>query len=144
LRRILDDRPLRESLAARGRARAVQFSWEKTGAATASVFRAARAGPAPDSPPARALAALAQRIQETEADARLRLEKMLQAAHEADVRLEKMLQADAESQLRLTKMLQAAHEADVRLAKMLQADEEAEKRLAKMLQANEEADRRGA
>jgi glycosyltransferase involved in cell wall biosynthesis len=115
LRRILDDATLRESLAARGRDRARTFSWSKTAAQTAAVFESALRAPA-ESPAARALRELGRRIAAGEAQADVRLAKMLQAAHEADVRLAKMLQASEEADKRGVKLEQAHAEAQGHLA----------------------------
>jgi glycosyltransferase involved in cell wall biosynthesis len=41
LRRVLDDTALRHDLQVRGRARAVQFSWAATAAATLALYRQA-------------------------------------------------------------------------------------------------------
>jgi glycosyltransferase involved in cell wall biosynthesis len=132
LRRILTEEPLRERLVAEGRDRAREFSWEKTAAATSRVFESAFAGAPPDSPVARALNELAGRIEQW-------VERASRAEAEAEVRLGKMVQANVESETRLAKMLQADAEAERRLAKMLQASEEADRRAAKLEQADAEA-----
>ena len=47
MREILNDRILADTLAARGRARAAQFTWEKTGQAVLETLRDVAANPHP-------------------------------------------------------------------------------------------------
>jgi glycosyltransferase involved in cell wall biosynthesis len=114
IRRIVHDQPWRAELIRRGHERAALFSWKNTARATVDVFTFAVTSPAPDTPVATAIGAVAEgllsQLAAAEADREARLELIQVLRSQLAV-----VEADREARLALIQVLRpqlAAAEAD--------------------------------